>query len=169
MNPVALILNALKTWPEPYTLELDEAEPISLAELDSRLGEIRQVINELKKQVQGELAAKLAGRNLRYGDTIYRGVPTKGSARIVDDTKWWPVVLDGLMQSPRPVDLLAALYPASSVRLTALPKLAAALGVEYDELRKQHVEYAESSVPIQVMPVARAPMFLQTLEDGEVR
>lgn len=164
-----MILNALRTWPEPYTLDLEEAEPVTLAELHSRLGEISQVINDLKKQVAVDLGGKLAGRNLRYGDTIYRGIPTKGSAKIVDDKAWWPVVLDGLMQSPRPLDLLAALYPASSVRLTALPKLAAALGVEFDELRKAHVTYADSSVPIQVMPVAKAPQYLQALEDGEIR
>lgn len=169
MNPIALILSALKTWPEPYTLDLEEADPMALAELHSRLTEISQVINDLKKQVAADMGTKLAGRTLRYGQTIFRGIPTKGSAKIKDEGLWWQDVVDGLKATSKPEVLLGALFPASSVRLTALPKLASVLGVEFQELRDKYVTYADSSIPIQVMPVSKAPAYLAKLEDGEIK
>lgn len=168
MNAIYAVIDSLKTWPEPPSLELEGKEPLELAEVHSRLGEIAQVVRELQRIVAQDLATKLDGKTLRYGNTFYRP-GGRGSHRVTDEAAWWPAVLQGLMDSPRPIDLLAALYPASSVRLTALPKLAAALGVEYAELKQAHIGYAESTMPLSVIPQSKAPQYLQTMEDGEIR
>lgn len=169
MNPVAMILNALKVWPEPYELELEEADLMQLAELDSRLGEIRQVIAALKKQVQADLAVKLDGKTLRYGDSLFRGVPLRGSVRVGPEELWWEDVVEGLKATAQPEALLKALFPATSVRLTALPKLASVLGVDHDVLRDKYVTFAESGNPLTVLPMSKAPQYLANLEDGELR
>lgn len=168
MNAIAAILQALKTWPETPTLELEDKEPLELAEVYNRLGEIGQVVSALKRIVAEDLAVKLDGRSLRYGETIFRNA-AKGSAQIRDDQLWWLDVVDGLKATSRPEDLLAALYPASNVRVTALPKLAAVLGVGHDELKSKHVTYAPATSPLMTMPLSRAPVWLQKLEDGEIR
>lgn len=167
MNPIAAILAALKTFPEPPSLELDGKEPVELAEAYNRLGEIGQVVTALKRLVAEDLAAKLDGKTLRYGDTFLG--PATGTPTVVDEDLWWKTVLEGLMESPRPVDLLASLFPSSSLRLTALPKLAAALGVEHDDLRKSLIGWKDPSTPLKVTPLSRAPVYLQKMEDGTIR
>lgn len=167
MNVIAKIVDADKIYPEPLTLELEDLGPVELAELHSRLARFGQVVAELKKLVALDLAAKLDGKTLRYGDTFLG--PASGAPTVKDEELWWKTVLEGLMESPRPVDLLASLFPASSLRLTALPKLAAALGVDHDDLRRDHIGWKEPSSPLKVVPLSRAPQYLQKMEDGEIR
>lgn len=169
MNAMAMILNADKVFPEPLTLELDDAEPAADAELLSRLTRIGQIVAELKKIVAADLAGKLGESALRYGDTVYRASNGRGTAKIGHEASWWEEVIEGLKRSPDPAGLLAALYPASSVRLTALPKLSAALSLEGDVLKKTHIVYDPPSTPLSVMPIQKAPKYLQDLEEGEIR
>lgn len=168
MNAIAAILQALKTWPEPPTLEVDGVELLEVAEFHSRLAEIGQVVSELKKIAALDLAAKLDGKAFRYGESIIR--PNfRGAPKIKNDDAWWSDVIVGLQASPNPKALLAALYPASSVRLGALPKLAAALSEEAGELRERNIEYQEPTSPLSVMPMSKAPKFLQDMEEGDIR
>lgn len=168
MNPIGLILNADKIFPEPLTLELEGEEPLALAELHSRLTRIGQIVSELKKLVAADLAGKIPTA-LRYGDTVYRASNGRGTAKVRDDFDWWVAVVDGLKESPRPEALIAALFPSSSVRLTALPKLEAALSLEEGRLKDLYVTYDPPSTPLSVMPIQKAPKYLQDLEEGEIR
>lgn len=170
-NAVGAILNADKVWPEPLSLPdaLEGVDPVTLAEARSRLAQIGQIVRELVKVVDQELAGSLEHSALRYGNDVYRPSNGRGTAKVVDEVLWWDEVLEGLKSSPVPVALLSALFPASSVRLTALPKLAAALGEEADDFKSRHVFYEPSTSPLSVMPIQRAPKFLQDLEDGEIR
>lgn len=173
MNVVAWVLDALKVYPEPASLpeSLTDATPIQLAEARSRLSQIAQVATELRKLVDQELAGALQGSALRYGDSVYRASNGRGTAKVASscEGEWWDDVVLGLKNSPRPAELLAALYPASSVRLTALPKLEAALSYDTDELKNHYIRYDPPSTPLSVMPIAKAPKYLQDLEEGELR
>lgn len=170
MNPLAWILDSLKVHPEPVSIpDVSELTPIELAEIRSRLQTFSQVATELRKLVDQELAGALQGSALRYGDTVYRASNGRGTAKVVDENCWWADVVEGLQHSPNPEGLLAALFPASSVRLTALPKLIAA-GTEHgEELKTRHFAYDPPSTPLSVMPIQKAPKYLQDLEEGELR
>lgn len=171
MNVVAWVIDALKTHPEPVSMPeaiTEDSTLLELAEARSRLSAIAQVATDLRRLVDRELAGKIPTA-FRYGEDVYRPANGAGKAKVADETTWWPMVLQGLMDSPRPLELLSNLYPASSVRLTALPKLAAALGIEHDELRSHHIVYDPPTSPLSVMPRSKAPKFLQDLEEGEVR
>ena len=165
------IAAADRTWPEPVSLpdDLADASPLQLAEARSRLVHIIQVAGELRELIDAELAGVLQGSAFRYGDDLLRPSAGRGSAKIADPETWWPDVVEGLQASHNPEGLLAALYPASAVRLTALPKLAAALSCEVDDLRGRHVVYDPPTSPLTVMPMTKAPKFLADLAEGELR
>lgn len=170
MNPLAWVVDALKVPREPMLPEsLTDATPIQLAEARSRLQEISRVANELRKLVDQELAGALQGSALNYGGQIIRSANGRGSAKVIEGVGWWDTVLEGLKQSPNPVGLLASLYPASSLRLTALPMLAAALSREPAELKSEFIIYEPATSPLSVMPIDRAPKYLQDLEEGQIR
>lgn len=168
-NPLAWVLASLKTHPEPVSIpDVSELTPLELAAIRSRLQTFSQVATGLRKLVDEELAGRIPVA-LRYGDDVYRPSNGRGSAKVVDEAGWWREVIRGLQSASNPEALLAALYPASSVRLTALPKLAAAFGDEADDFKARHIAYDESSTPLSVMPLAKAPKYLQDLEEGEIR
>lgn len=170
MNPLAWVVDALKVPREPMLPEsLEGATPLQLAEAKNRLQEISRVAYQLRLLIDAELAGALQGSALRYGDTVYRASGGRGTAKVVDEVLWWDEVVEGLKASPVPVALLSALFPASSVRITALPMLAAALGEEADEFKNRHIFYDPPSSPLSVMPIQKAPKYLQDLEEGELR
>lgn len=169
MNPLAWILDSLKVHPEPASIpDVTDLTPVELAEIRSRLQTFAQVATELRRLVDQELASKIPTA-LRYGEDIYRPSNGRGSAKVVVESLWWVAVVDGLKASPDPEGLLAALYPASSVRLTALPKLAAALSEEVETLRDVHIRYDPPSSALSVKPRSQSPKFLQDMEEGEIR
>ena len=168
-NPLAWVADALKFWPEAPTLpedQVEHAEPVELAEWRNRLVEIAQVATELRRQLDVQMVATLNGAALRYGDNIIRAAGSRGRPKVKDPGEWWAVVVDGLKATPNPVGLLAALYPANSVRLSALPALAAAVGDEPEELREAHIDYDLPTSVLSVVPISRAPKYLQKLEEG---
>lgn len=167
-NALAAVADALKTWPETVSFpeRLEDATPVELAEARSRLAQISQAATELRRLVDRELAVQLNGGTLRYGDSIIRG-SGRGAAKIVDPESWWRMVVQGMGASTNPIGLLSALYPANSVRLTALPGLAAALNVDADTLKSTMVDYDEPASPLSVMPVSKVK-WAQGLQEGEV-
>lgn len=168
-NPLAWVADALKYWPEAPLLDeaqVEHASPVSLAEWRNRLVLIAQVATELRRQLDVQMVATLNGAALRYGDSIIRAAGPKGRAKVKHPAEWWEVVVEGLKATPRPAALLNALYPASSVRLSALPMLAAAIGDEPDKLREEYIDYDLPTSVLSVMPIDRAPKYLQKLEEG---
>lgn len=169
MNPLAWILDSLKVHPEPASIpDVSDLSPIELAEIRSRLATFAQVATELRRQVDQELASKIPTA-LRYGEDIYRPANGGGKAKVVHESLWWMNVVEGLKQSPRPHDLIEALFPASSVRLTALPKLDAALGFDTGTIKAAHIDYDPPTAPLSVTPRSKAPKFLQDMEEGDIR
>src|SRR5688572_17248320 len=114
---------------------LTDATPIQLAEARSRLAQISQTATDLRKLVDAELAGALQGSALNYGGQIIRSSNGRGTAKVTDPEMWWQMVEAGLAKTEDQAGLLASLYPADAVRLTAIPKLAAALGVETEVVR----------------------------------
>lgn len=172
MNPLAWILDSLKTHPEPAQLpDLTEATPLELAEARSRLATFAQVATELRRLTDRELAERLDGKAFRYGEDVYRPSNGKGSAKVQDAHAWWHLVATALsqMDEEHMALFLNALYPASSVRLTALPKLAENLGIEVESVRDTFIVYDPPTSPLSVMPRSKAPKFLQDMEEGEIR
>lgn len=168
-NAMAAIVDALKTHPEPVSLpeSLEDANRMQLAEARSRLAQIVQVANELRRLVDRSLAAQLAGGAFRYGDTIMRSA-TRGRLKIVDTERWWEAVVTGLSKVDSPEGLLGALYPAGSVRLTALAQLAEALGVpDAWALRDTFIEFDEPTAILDVVPLSKAPKWAQKLDEGQ--
>lgn len=169
-NAGTAILDALKIPSEPQLPDaLVGATPLELAEARNRIAQIVKAGRDIGKLIDYELAGALQGSALNYGGQIIRSANGGGTAKVKDDDHWWDTVVKGLQLSPRPVDLLSALYPASAVRLTALPKLAAALGEEPFDLKRTHIEYGPPTSPLSVMPKDKAPKYLQDLEEGEIR
>jgi hypothetical protein len=174
-NAVGAILNADKVWPEPLSLPdaLEGADPVTLAEARSRLAQIGQIARELVKLVDQELAGSLEHSALRYGNDVYRPSNGRGSAKVTDPESWWGFVSEtlGMLNDPDRAALLNALYPASSLRLTALAKLAAATVDDLDPgvIRDTFIAYDPPTSLLSVMPIQKAPKFLQDLEDGEIR
>lgn len=169
MNVVAWILDALKVWPEPAQLpeSLDGATPQQLAEARSRLQQISQITTELRRLVDVQLAGWLDGGAMRYGDSLLRPAG-RGRPRIVDKGLWWDMVTEGVRHSDDPAGLLAALYPADSVRLTALPKLAEVLEVDERSIRDTMVDYDPPTALISAMPMSKAPKWAQALGEGQL-
>lgn len=175
MNPLAWVVDALKTHPEPVSLPdaLVEASPLELAEARSRLQQIGQVANELRKLIDVELAGALQGSALNYGGSIIRSANGRGSAKVVDPEAWWGFVasaLGGIGPRQR-AEVLAALYPASAVRLTAIPKLAAITedSIDPDVIKDTFIAYDPPTSPLSVMPIDKAPKYLHDLAEGEIR
>jgi len=167
-NPLTAVADALKVWPEEvsYPERLEGASPVELAEARSRLQQIGQAANELRRLVDRQLAVDLDGGTLRYGDSVIR-VSGRGSAKVVDRDAWWRAVAQGVEMSENPTALLGALYPADSVRLTAIPALAAVLEVDPDAFKTTMIDYAPPTSPLSVMPISKAK-WAQDLEEGEV-
>lgn len=168
-NPLAWVADALKYWPEAPTLpddQIEHAQPIEMAQWRNRLVEITQVATELRRQLDVAMVARLNGAALRYGNNIIRAAGTRGRPKVKDPGEWWAVVVDGLKVTPNPVGLLAALYPANSLRLSALPMLAAAVSDEPENLREAHIDYDLPTSVLSVVPIDRAPKYLQQLEEG---
>lgn len=167
-NALGAIVDALKTWPEPVSLPeaLIDATPVELAEARNRLQECSLVAAALRKTVDVLLASHLTGGALRYGESIMRPA-YRGRPKVIDQG-WWEMVVDGLSKSDSPEALLSALYPASSVRLTALQQLAEALGVEEQAIRQTFIEYDEPTAVLDVVPLSKAPQWAQQLEEGKV-
>jgi hypothetical protein len=170
-NAVTAIIDADKTWPESVSLPdaLEDASPVQLAEARFRFSRLAQVAGALRRAVDDELADKLNGGALRYGDDIIRPNNGRGAAKVIDAESWWGYVVKGLAQlDPEgSTALLSALYPASSVRLTGLRALADTVGVEEQTLRDTFISYDHPSSSLSVMPRDRAPKWTQTLEEGE--
>lgn len=168
-NAVAAILNGLKVFPEPMQLpdSLVDASPLDLAEGRSRLLQIAQVSRELVKLIDAELAVHLEGGALRYGDSLLRPAG-RGRPRIVDKVMWWDMVTKGVMEADDPASLLSALYPADSVRLTALQQLAKVLDVPEESIRSTMISYEEPTALISVMPMSKAPKWAQALKEGQL-
>lgn len=168
-NAMSAVVDALKTHLEPVSIpeSLQDATPIQLAEARSRLQQISQVANELRKTVDVLLASYLAGGALRYGESIMRPA-WRGRPKIVEGAPWWEVVLQGLSLTDSPEALLAALYPANAVRLTALTQLAEALGDDERALRDTFIEYDEPTAVLDVMPISKAPKWAQRLSEGQM-
>lgn len=167
-NPLAAFIDALKTWPEQVQLPeaLLDATPVELAEARNRYQAYSQCATELRKTIDTLLASHLAGGALRYGESIMRPA-YRGRPKVVDDG-WWETVISGLSRSDHPEGLLGALYPASSVRLTALPQLAEALGYEDDtSLRDTFIEYELPTMTLDVLPLAKAPKWTHQLAEGQ--
>lgn len=168
-NAVAAILDADKTYPEPVQLPdaLVDATPQELAEGRSRLLQLAQVARELVKTIDVELAEALQGGAMRYGESLLRPAG-RGRARIVDKTLWWDMVTEGVLKSDNPAGLLSSLYPADSVRLTALVKLAEELDIAESSIRSTMIFYEEPTALISVMPLSRAPKWAQALSEGQL-
>lgn len=169
MNPLAWILDSLKTHPEPAQLpDLTDATPLELAEARSRLATFAQVATELRRLIDLELATKIPTA-LRYGEDVYRPSNGKGTAKLVGPVEFFEVVADAVALSDNPAELLSSLFPGSSVRLTALPKVAKLIGFSDEAFRDTFFDYEPSTAPLSVMPMSKAPKFLQDMEEGEIR
>lgn len=168
-NAVAAILDADKTYPEPVQLPdaLEGGTPQDLAEARSRLLQLAQVARELVKTIDVELVAHLDGGALRYGDSLLRPAG-RGRPRIVDKTLWWDMVTEGVLKSDNPAGLLSSLYPADSVRLTALMQLAEVLDIPEQSIRSTMIDYEPPTALISVMPMSRAPKWAQALSEGQL-
>jgi hypothetical protein len=168
-NPVAAILIADKIWPEhpSFPESLENATPLELAEARSRLAQIGQIASELRKLVDQQLAEELANGSLRYGDSIIRPA-YRGRPKVVDEGAFWDAVVAAVDQSLTPDALLSALFPASSVRLGALTKLAAQLEVDPDTLKQTLIDYEPPTAALDVIPISKARVWEQKLEDGQI-
>lgn len=168
-NAVAAVLDALKTFPEPVQLPdaLVDTSPQQLAEGRSRLLQMAQVARELVKLIEAELAPYLDGGAMRYGNDLLRPAG-KGRARIVDKASWWDMVTEGVLKSDNPAGLLSALYPADSVRLTALQQLAQTLSIPEQSIRETMIFYEAPTSPISAMPMHLAPKWAQKLSEGQL-
>lgn len=173
MNLLAWVVDALKVPSEPMLPEaLTDASPIQLAEARSRLQEISRVANELRKLVDQELAGALQGSALNYGGQIMRPNNARGSAKVIDSEAWWAFVDYCMQQVEETYDrakILNSLYPASSLRLTALPKLAEVADMAVEQLKDTFITYDPPTSPLSVMPKDKAPKYLQDLEEGQIR
>lgn len=169
MNPLAWVVIALKTWPEALSLPeaLEDASPEQLAEARSRLAEIGQIVTELRKLVDRQLVPHLEGGVMRYGDTILKP-SSRGRPIVVDPDGWWSAVSQGVARSENGAELLAALYPASAVRLGAIPKLALALEVDPQALRSTFIDWEPPSSVIDAQPLSKAPLWTHKLADGQL-
>ena len=168
-NAVAAILDGLKVYPEPMQLpeSLMEATPQELAAGRSRLLQVAQVCRELVKLIDAELAPHLEGGAMRYGNDLLRPAG-RGRPRIVDKTLWWDMVTEGVQHADDPAGLLSSLYPADSVRLTALVKLAEVLDIPEQSIRSTMIDYEEPTALISVMPMSKAPKWAHSLEEGQL-
>ena len=104
---------------------------------------------------------------MRYGNDLLRPAG-RGRPRIVDKVLWWNMVTEGVFRGDDAAGLLSALYPADSVRLTALNKLAAALDIPESSIRDTMIDYEEPTALISVMPMSKAPKWAQALRDGQL-
>lgn len=171
-NPLAWVLASLKTHPEPVSIpDVSKLTPVELAEIRSRLQTFSQVATELRKLVDVELAGALQGSAFRYGNDVYRASNGGGRAKVVDEDKFYEAVARGIerTEDDEMAGLLAALFPAYSVRISGLPRLAEALDVPSDVLKATLIDYEPSTTPLSVMPIQKAPKYLQDLEEGEIR
>lgn len=169
LNPLAWVADALKVYPEPagFPEDLDEAELEDLARARNRLREISAVASDLKKLVERKLVGKLAGAGYRYGNSILRGGYGRTVTKVADPAEWWRTVVRALKQTPNPDRLLDALYPANEVKISGLPFLAAALGEDPNELRKQHLRNEKADQPLTETPIEKAPKYLRRLREGQ--
>ena len=173
MNPLAWVVNSLRTHPEPASFPEELAENatlIELAEARSRLSVIARVTTDLRRQVDGELAKRLEGKALRYGEDIMRPA-WSGSAKVTDPERWWLYVVEALEKLPADAKagLLQALYPANAVRITALKWLAEIQEVSEKTIRWTFIHHDPPTSPLKVEPRSKAPKYLQSLKEGEVR
>jgi hypothetical protein len=104
---------------------------------------------------------------MRYGDSLLRPAG-RGRARIVDKYLWWNMVTEAVQRADDPAGLLSALYPADSVRLTALMKMAEVLEIPEQSIRETMIDYDEPTALISVMPMSRAPKWAQALSEGQL-
>lgn len=173
-NALSALVDSEKYGAEEVFLPsaLEDSSPIDLAEARSRLLRYAQVARSLVKVIEAELAEKLEGQALRYGNDILRPAGGKGTANLQDPERWWQMVSQAMgdLDAEDRAALLHALYGASTPRLTALPLLASAYnGASVDAIRGSFIYHSPPTSPLSVMPVDRAPKFLQSLEDGEIR
>jgi hypothetical protein len=176
-NAPAMVIDALKTWPETVALPpyVEKASPVELAECRSRLQQIAQCATELRRLVDVRLAEELGSGALRYGDTVLRQ-STKGKAELVDPEQWWLFVasLVTRLAEVDAADLLEALYGKTAPRLGALSHLVQTAETALDEtytwqqIRDTFIDYAAPYSPLAATPLARAPQKYQSLPEGEV-
>lgn len=168
MNVVAWVIDALKHYPEIQPPEaLDNATPQQLAEARNRLIEIARVAGDLRKMVDIQLAPHLEGGAMRYGNDLLRPAG-KGRAKVIDKYLWWNMVTEAVLHADDPAGLLSALYPADSLRLTALQKMAEVLEISEQSIRDTMIDYDEPTALISVMPMHLAPKWAQKLDEGQL-
>lgn len=170
MNPHAWLADAERVWPERLSLpdELDGADRLTLAEARSRLKALGRIVDELKRLVDRELAPKLAGGALRYGDEILT-MSGKGKTTVVDSDGWWRIIAQTLstISVEDGAGLLDALYPADKVRVSAIPQLARMTGYSEAALRSTFIDSGDPSSPIATLPRARWYKWHRRLADGQ--
>lgn len=166
-DPFAAIQSALRVHPEPLSFPegLEDAEPIDLAEARNALAQVATVATELRKIIDQELAGQI-GNGLRYGDTILR--PAGGVAKVVDADAFYACVNQGLAKYETRDTLIRALFSPHSVKLGGLPILASILDVPADVLKESLIDYDPPTSAIHSIPIAKAPKYLQKLEDGQI-
>jgi hypothetical protein len=175
-NAPAMVVDALKTWPETVTLPpyVEKASPVELAECRSRLQQIAQCATELRRLVDVRLAEELGSGALRYGDTVLRA----GGGytwRVPDDPKesdqWW-MLLASVCAASDPgqiADLLEALYGSASPRIGGLSVLASLhLNESAQAIKETFLEKRPNGAALRETPIYRAPKRYQALAEGEI-
>ena len=168
-NAIAALVDALKTWPEPVELPnaLIDADHVQLADARSRLQQISQCANELRKVIEGELVERLDGAPMRYGDTIIEA-NRRGTHKVSDIDMWWDAVAKATETSEDPAGLLASLYRADGLRLGGLKQLAEELHTDVKTVRNTFIAWEPPTAGVSVRPISQVSQELQKLEDGEV-
>lgn len=172
-NALAAIVDADKYRDEEVSLPqaLEDATPIELAEARSRLSQLAKVARELTRVIDQELAAQLGTRALRYGNSIIR-TAGRGRAKVTNSEEWSLLIANALgdLNVTDRAALINALYGSATPRLTAIPLLASAFnGASPQAIKDTFFTYDLPSSPLSVMPLDRAPKFLQGLEEGEIK
>lgn len=166
------IAAAQRVYPEPLSLpeELQDATTVELAAARNALAEVTAIATELRKIVDGCLAADLEDSAMEYGGSVYRPAGGRGTAKLTDAEAFWNLVaeVNGERTTMEAGAVLLALCPPN-IRLTALPKLLDGSGYNLEAIRDTFIAYDPPSSVLSVMPVAKSPKFLQDLAEGEIR
>jgi len=117
--------------------------------------------NLVRRVIRNEIAARLGDRGAaRYGDLIYRN----GS-----ETKWRVIDPEGLAAWLGGDWAKVVRVSGDNLRRTALRGLADARGISPETVIDTFMEVSYTDRDLQVMPLEKAPKFLQDLAEGEVR
>lgn len=168
-DAITALVHSLRNHPEPASLPegLDEASRVELAEGRSLFQIIAQRALEIRRIIDHDLAGQIAGGALRYGDQIIR-TSYRGTPYVVNPQLWWQQVAEAIrrLDNIGAAELLNALYPVNSLRLTALPQLAAVLDTPVEQIRDNLIDYQEAPISLSVTPLHLAPKWTQRLQEG---